>query len=109
MPIASFQGITPQGPTYFLTAALSSPTAVQIVNGYSGYMASTTSSNLVWLGYGTTAAQAVANAVIPTVGNPQNAVLLLPGYMYFYSLQPNLYFAALTTGGTAPVYIQSVI
>jgi hypothetical protein len=109
MPIASFQGITPQGPTYFLTAALSSPTAVQIASGYSGYMMYSTAGNPVWFGYGTTSAQAIANAVIPTVGNPQNSVLLLPGYMYFYSLQPNLYFAALTTVSTAPVYIQSVI
>jgi len=109
MAIASYMSVTPQGPTYAFTAALSSPTAVQVASGYSGYAFYSTGSNATWVGYGTTAAQAVANAVIPTSGNPQNSFLVIPGYVFYFSLSSNLYFAALTTVSTATVYVQSVM
>jgi hypothetical protein len=58
---------------------------------------------VVFLGYGSTAAQATTNAV--TVTSSQPALPLLPGTDEILTFVPNAYFTGITASGNASIYI----
>jgi len=99
---------TPLGNTIAITAAVSAPTPVQApCNSLGGnqYRIINAGSVTAFLGYGKTAAEATANAVIPTTGNATFCIPLLAGTDEALSFLPNAYFTAVTGSSTATVYI----
>lgn len=102
---------SPLGQTVVIPAAASASTGLQvpvyerfnpqsvgqfrIVNG---------GTNTVFLGVGTTAAEATAAAVAPTAGTPTGAVPLVPGAVEILRFPPNAYFSGVASGATT-VYI----
>lgn len=100
---------TATGNTFTLTAATSAPTPVQVTsntlggNQYRVINSSTTTG--CFLSYAQASADATTNCVIPTAGNPQKVVYLLPGTDEIISFVPNVYFTAITSSGTAVLYI----
>jgi len=104
------QAFAQMGNTVKLTAATTSPTPVQCTGktlGGNQYRVVNISSTVAYLGYGTDAATATANAVIPT-GAGANSVfclVLLGGTDEILSFVPNAYFTAKTAAGTADLFI----
>jgi hypothetical protein len=104
------QAFAQMGNTVKFTAATTAPTPVQCVGktlGGNQYRVVNISSTVAYLGYGTDAATATANAVIPT-GAGANSVfclVLLGGTDEILSFVPNAYFTAKTTSGTADIFI----
>jgi hypothetical protein len=102
----STNAFTQYGNTVVFTANTSAPTPVQAVsNGASGnqYRIINAGNVVVFLGYGTTAANATANAtVVSTTGQ---ALPLLPGTDEILTFQPNAYFTGITSANTAVIYV----
>jgi Na+/phosphate symporter len=97
---------TKTGNTVTFTAASTAPTAVQCVSttlGGNQYRVINNGTVTVFLGYGTTAAEATTNAV--QVTSSQAAFPLLPSTDEILTFVPNAYFTAVTASGTAVVYI----
>lgn len=96
------------GPTVAFTANTSAPTAVQASNYEPSSMAGqyrviNAGSQTVFLGVGSTAANALANAtVISTSGN---SIPLLPGTDEILSFGINSYFTGITASSTSQIYI----
>jgi hypothetical protein len=89
-------GSAAPGPTPIrLTEATPGPNNVEVIN---------TAAVIAFLVWGSTAAEAAANAAaVPTVGNPKVKMLLLPpGSDKIYSLDPNAFY---TVVGVADVYL----
>lgn len=101
------QAFTKTGNTVTFLAATSAPTAVQAVSATLGgnqyRIINTSSSVTVFLGYGTTAAEANTAASVVTTTSP--AFPLLPGTDEILSFVPNAYFTGVTNSGNATVYI----
>jgi hypothetical protein len=57
----------------------------------------------VFLGYGSTSAEAANNAVVVT--SSQTAFPLLPSTDEILTFVPNAYFTAISASGTATIYI----
>ena len=83
----------PLGETVVVPAAASAPTGVQALvsgrldaQGTGQYRIINDSTYTVFLGVGTTAALATANAVAPVAGNPSPAIVLVPGLWRFCAL-----------------------
>jgi hypothetical protein len=57
----------------------------------------------VFLGYGSTSAEATNNAVVVT--SSQTAFPLLPSTDEILTFVPNAYFTAISASGTATIYI----
>ena len=102
---------TSLGKTVKLVAAATAPTPVQVPSttlGGNQYRVINLSSNTAcFLAYAQTEAGATSNCVIPTgVGANSTTVLpLLPQTDEILSFVPNAYFTAITTSGTADLYI----
>ena len=102
---------TALGKTVKLVAASSAPTPVQVPSttlGGNQYRVINLSSNTAcFLAYAQTSAAAATNCVIPTgEGANSTAVLtLLPQTDEILSFVPNAYFTAITSSGTADLYI----
>jgi len=102
---------TSLGKTVKLVAAATAPTPVQVPSttlGGNQYRVINLSSNTAcFLAYAQTEAGATSNCVIPTgVGANSTTVLpLLPQTDEILSFVPNAYFTAITTAGTADLYI----
>lgn len=97
---------TPSGNTVTFTAATTAPTPVQCVSSTLGgnqYRILNAGINTVFLGVGTTAAQATASAAVVTT--TANCLPLLAGTDEILTFQPNAYFTGATSSGTAVVYI----
>lgn len=97
---------TKLGNTVVFTAATTAPAAVQAVSSTLGgnqYRIVNPGSVTVFLGYGTTAAEANTNAAIVTSSGA--ALPLLPGTDEILSFVPNAYFTGITAANTAAVYI----
>ena len=97
---------TKTGNTVAFTAATSAPTAVQALSttlGGNQYRIINSGTVIVFLGYGTTAANANTNATVVTTTSP--AFPLLPGTDEILTFAPNAYFTGITTSGTANVYV----
>jgi hypothetical protein len=93
------------GNTVVFTAASSAPTPVQCLSttlGGNQYRIINAGTTTVFLGYGTSAANATATAVAVTSSQP--AFPLLPGTDEILTFAPNAYFTGYSTT-TAVVYI----
>jgi len=100
------QAFTKLGNTVVFTAATTAPTAVQAVSSTLGgnqYRIINPGSVTVFLGYGSTAADANTNATVVTTSGA--AIPLLPGTDEILSFVPNAYFTGITVSGTANVYV----
>jgi hypothetical protein len=101
------QAFTKTGNTVTFVAGTAAPTAVQAVSttlGGNQYRIINSSSNAtVFLGYGVTATEANATAVVVT--SSQASFPLLPGTDEILSFVPNAYFTGITASGNATIYI----
>jgi hypothetical protein len=103
----STNAFTPQGLTISVTAAATAPTPTQCsgtVLGAIQYRIINTGTVPAYLGFGTTAAIATANAVKPT-STATNAIPLLPSTAEVLTFNANAYFTAVTDSGTAVIFI----
>ena len=101
----------PLGETVVVAATTSAPTGVQALvssrldaQGTGQYRITNASSLTVFLGVGTTAALATANAVAPTAGDPSPAIVLLANTTAILRFARTSYFSGLASGA-ATVYI----
>lgn len=97
---------TKTGNTVTFTAATSAPTPVQCVSSTLGgnqYRVINNGTVTVFLGYGTTAAD--ANSAAVQVTSSQSAFPLLPSTDEILTFVPNAYFTGVTAAGNAVVYI----
>ena len=101
------QAFTPMGNTVTFTASSSAPTPVQATcfgPGANQYrIIVPQGSYTVFLGFGTTATAANANAVVVTT--PSFTIPILPGTDEILTFLPNAYFTAVTLAGSTSVYI----
>lgn len=101
---------TQLGNTVVFTAAATAPTPVQCVGkslGPTQYRIINAGTNTVFMGYGEDAANATANAVIPTGGgaNSTFSIVILPGTDEILTFLPNAYFTGVTSANTSVLYI----
>jgi hypothetical protein len=101
----------PLGNTVVVPAANVAPTGVQALvdarfdgQGTGQYRLVNSGANTVFLGIGSTAAIATANAVAPTAGSPTAAIVLLPGAIEILRFQRESFFSGLASASTT-VYI----
>lgn len=97
---------TKTGNTITFVANTSAPTPVQCASttlGGNQYRVINTGTVTVFLGYGSTSAEAANNAVVVT--SSQTAFPLLPSTDEILTFVPNAYFTAITAAGTATIYI----
>ena len=97
---------TKMGNTVTFTAATTAPTPVQAAStslGGNQYRIINNGTVTVFLGYGSTAAEASNNAVV--VSSSQAAFPLLPGTDEILTFVPNAYFTGITGANTAVIYI----
>ena len=97
---------TKTGNTVTFVANTSAPTPVQCLSttlGGNQYRVINTGTITVFLGYGTTSAEATNNAVVVT--SSQTAFPLLPSTDEILTFVPNAYFTAISASGTATIYI----
>ena len=102
----STNAFTPLGNTVTFTAATTAPTPVQAVSttlGANQYRILNAGSNTVFLGIGSTAAAATANAVAVT--SSQGSYPLLAGTDEILTFAPNWYFTGITSANTSVIYI----
>lgn len=102
----STNAFTPLGNTVVFTAATSAPTPVQALSktlGGNQYRIINSGNVTVFLGLGSTSANATSNAVVVT--STQSSIPLLPGTDEILSFVPNAYFTGITSSGSAAVYI----
>ena len=100
------QAFQKMGNTVAFTAATTAPTAVQAVSttlGGNQYRIINAGLVTVFLGYGTTAAEANNNAAVVSTTGP--SIPLLPGTDEILTFLPNAYFSGVTSSSTATVYI----
>lgn len=104
--MSSQNAFTPTGNTVTFTASTSAPTAAQAnarTLGSTQYLVTNGGAVTVFVGFGSTNAAAVANAVVVTNTSP--AVPVLSGTTQVFTLTPGLFFTGITSSGTSPVYI----
>jgi len=97
---------TKTGNTITFVANTSAPTPVQCLSttlGGNQYRVINTGTITVFLGYGSTSAEAANNAVVVT--SSQTAFPLLPSTDEILTFVPNAYFTAISASGTATIYI----
>ena len=97
---------TKTGNTITFVANTSAPTPVQCASttlGGNQYRVINTGTITVFLGYGSTSAEAANNAVVVT--SSQTAFPLLPSTDEILTFVPNAYFTGITSSGTATIYI----
>ena len=97
---------TKTGNTITFVANTSAPTPVQCASttlGGNQYRVINTGTITVFLGYGSTSAEAANNAVVVT--SSQTAFPLLPSTDEILTFVPNAYFTAISASGTATIYI----
>jgi len=97
------QAFTKLGNTVTFIADTVAPTAVQAASttlGGNQYRLINAGTNIVFLGYGTSAAIASSNAA-----NVATSLPLLAGTDEILSFVPNAYFTGLTVGGSSVIYV----
>ena len=111
--VAQIQAFNPNGNsvvTFTGNTSGSVPTPVQATgcpsNTRCQYILTNIGVNNVFVGYGTTAAVATANSVIPT-GTATIVVPLLASSQIIITTDPNAYFTGITASGTSVVYVQA--
>jgi hypothetical protein len=110
MSTASQFPFEPLGLGHLIIGNVAAPVPVQInvretTTGVGQYRIINDSILTCYLGYGATAAQAAANAVAPTVGNPTAAITLVPGAVEVLRFNNNAFVTVLSPGGAADIYI----
>jgi hypothetical protein len=97
---------TKMGNTVTFTADTTAPSPVQALStslGGNQYRIINNGTVTVFLGYGSTAAEASNNAVVVT--SSQASFPLLPGTDEILTFVPNAYFTGITGANTAVIYI----
>ena len=101
----------PSSKSYSLTADATAPTPIKpapidTLTEYAGGEVKITNVGIyvAYISYGKTAAIATTNAVIPTDGNPQTVVTLLPGAETAFHLQDQSYFTAVSAAATKIIF-----
>jgi hypothetical protein len=99
---------SPNGPTITFTATTSAPSPVQASNyeasGMAGqYRVINSGSVVVYLGVGSTSANATSNATV--ISSSGNSIPLLPGTDEILSFGINAYFTGITSSGSAQIFI----
>jgi hypothetical protein len=100
------QAFTKLGNTVAFIAATTAPTPVQAVSSTLGgnqYRIINAGLVTVFLGYGTTSAEANTNAGVVTASGA--SIPLLPGTDEILTFVPNAYFTGITSSSTATVYV----
>ena len=102
---------SPLGETIVVAAAGTAPAGIQAPvltkfdpQNAGQYRFVNAGSNTVFLGTGSSAADATANAVAPVAGNPSPAIVLLPGAVEIIRFNQGTYFSGLAAAATT-VYI----
>lgn len=99
------------GNTCKMTAASTAPTPIQVssstLGGNQYRIINLSTTTTAFLAYAQTSADAAANCVIPTGdgSNAKNCIPILPNTDEILSFVPNGYFTAITSTGTADIYI----
>lgn len=70
-----------------------------------GYLVYNPGAIDAWLGYGLSSTAAQANAVIPIIGAPQQALPIPGGSLQVFTLAPRLFFSGITQLGSCSVYM----
>jgi hypothetical protein len=103
----------PLGQTVAIPAASSASTGVQALvdsrfdgQGTGQYRIVNLSANTVFLGVGSTAAIATANAVAPTAGSPTAAIVLAPGAVEVLRFQRESFFSGLAASASTVYIVQ---
>jgi hypothetical protein len=103
----------PLGDTVVIPADAVAPTGVQaLVNARfdaqatGQYRIINSSANTVFLGVGSTAAIATANAVAPTAGNPTSAIVLVPGAVEVLRFGRESFFSGLASAASTVYIVQ---
>lgn len=94
------------GNTVVFLAATTAPAPVQAVSttlGGNQYRIINNGLVTVFMGYGTTSAEANNNCAVVTTSGP--SFPLLPGTDEILTFVPNAYFTGITVSGTANVYV----
>lgn len=97
---------TKTGNTVTFSADTTAPTPVQALSttlGGNQYRIINNGTVTVFLGYGSTSANATSNAVVVT--SSQNSLPLLPSTDEILTFVPNAYFTGITSSGAATIYI----
>ena len=102
---------TPLGQTIVVAATTSAPSGIQapVYTKFDAQNAGqfrfiNNGTVTVFLGTGSTAAEATANAVAPTAGSPTAAIVLVPGAVEILRFNTGTYFSGLAASATT-VYI----
>lgn len=97
----------PSSKMYFLTANVAAPTPIKPVpidtlTEYAGAEVKITNTGiyLAYVSYGGTAAVATTNAVVPSAGNPQTVVAVLPSSEVVFHLPRQSHFTAVSSAAT---------
>lgn len=100
------QAFTKLGNTVSFTANVAAPAPVQALSSTLGgnqYRIINAGTNTVFLGYGTTSAE--ANSAASVITATGEALPLLAGTDEILTFVPNAYFTGITASGTAQIYI----
>jgi hypothetical protein len=102
---------TPTGKTIVVASTTSAPTGIQVPvyakfdqQNTGQYRFINAGTVTVFLGTGSTAAEAATNAVEPVAGTPSEAIVLVPGAVEILRFNINTYFSGLSSSATT-VYI----
>jgi len=102
---------TPLGKTIVVAATTSAPAGIQAPvytkfdpQNAGQYRFINAGTVTVFLGTGTSAAEATANAVAPVAGTPSAAIVLVPGAVEILRFNQSTYFSGLSSAA-ATVYI----
>ncbi len=109
MAAASQFPFQPLGASHLLVAANPAPAPIQVnvnetTTGVGQYRIVNSGVNTVFLGVGTTAAQATARAAAIVAGAPTETIALLPGAVEILRFNNNAFFTGFAAGAT-DVYI----
>jgi len=103
----------PLGKTIVVAAAASAPTGVQALvdarfdaQSTGQYRIINSSANTVFLGVGSTAAIATANAVAPVAGTPSSAIVLVPGAVEVLRFGRESFFSGLASAASTVYIVQ---
>lgn len=103
----------PLGKTVVVPAAAVAPAGVQALvdarfdaQSTGQYRIINISVNTVFLGVGSTAALATANAVEPTAGNPSAAIVLVPGAVEILRFGREAFFSGLASAASTVYIVQ---
>jgi hypothetical protein len=102
---------SPLGETIFVAATSTAPTGIQapVYTKFDAQNAGqfrfvNAGTNIAFIGTGSSAADATANAVAPIAGNPSPAIVLLPGAVEILRFSKETFFSGLSAAANA-VYV----